>query len=275
MSQPQPPESEPNSTPPITIRDSETIHLVAGDGNIQGSENQAVSGTGNQVTQTIIQKQEFHHHAAQAAASKRPKAEQILLNAVATEVTDRLNQSLHNAVFINLPKENQRDRVRRPWDGDVKIGTGEKQPIPAGQTVFQVFRQGNISGKLLLLGEPGSGKTTTLLDLAHQLVQTAQADSDESIPVLFNLSSWGRRPASTGDDQATSLARWMVDELNSKYGVRKQVGQDWLAHQTVLPLLDGLDEVAASRLVDCLYAINQFLVSAAAPAGMVVCCREE
>ncbi|MEM9152534.1 MAG: hypothetical protein AAGB19_19045 [Cyanobacteria bacterium P01_F01_bin.3] len=175
MSQPQPQDHHSN----LNIEDSEDLIVTLGNENVQGNGNHVVSGTGNCGTQTTIQKQEIHHHSAQPSAErKRPRNEQILLDAVATEVTDRRNQLLHQAVFINLPKEHQRDRVRRPWDGDLKIGTGDNQPIPTGQSVFQIFQQEMIRGKLLILGQPGSGKTTTLLDLAQDLIERAQRDMD-------------------------------------------------------------------------------------------------
>ena len=47
-----------------------------------------------------------------------------------------------------------------------------------------------INGKLLILGNPGSGKTTTMLDLAKVLIDRATAQPDLPIPVLFNLSGW-------------------------------------------------------------------------------------
>ncbi|MEM9538369.1 MAG: hypothetical protein AAGA60_02535 [Cyanobacteria bacterium P01_E01_bin.42] len=41
---------------------------------------------------------------------------------------------------------------------------------------------------MLILGQPRSGKTTTLLDLAGELLARAQ-NPDDSIPVLLGLSS--------------------------------------------------------------------------------------
>ncbi|MGF1514094.1 MAG: NACHT domain-containing protein [Elainellaceae cyanobacterium] len=280
MSPPHCSDSPQDSNLDIDIQNSERVNLAEGDRNVQGQENQAVLGESNRVNQakrdvyqaeTIII-QPVSERPGPAAVQKRPKAEQILLEAVATEVDDRLQQSLHNAVFITLPKENQRDRVRRPWDGDVKIGTGEKQPLPEGLPVADVFRQRAIGGKLLILGEPGSGKTTMLLDLARGLIQAAQNDADVPIPVLFNLSSWaGVKPA----NQADSIVEWMVRELKLKYVVSEKLGEAWLAGQKLLPLLDGLDEVAAERQADCLRAINQFLQGERATGQLAVCCREE
>ncbi len=45
---------------------------------------------------------------------------------------------------------------------------------------------------LLILGEPGSGKTITLLRLAQQLIERTEENISKPIPVVFNLSSWVR-----------------------------------------------------------------------------------
>jgi predicted NACHT family NTPase len=43
---------------------------------------------------------------------------------------------------------------------------------------------------LLILGAPGGGKTTLLLQLAKKLLDRAKRDKDQPIPVVFHLSSW-------------------------------------------------------------------------------------
>ncbi|MDE5095846.1 MAG: hypothetical protein O4804_16970 [Trichodesmium sp. St11_bin5] len=42
----------------------------------------------------------------------------------------------------------------------------------------------------MILGEPGAGKTITLLDLARDLVEFAEDDSNYRIPVVLELTSW-------------------------------------------------------------------------------------
>src|SRR5205823_11920341 len=108
----------------------------------------------------------------------------------------------------------------------------------------------NAGSELLILGEPGSGKTTLLLELARDLLNRAQQDPFHPIPVVFNLSSWAvkRQP----------LTDWMVEELNSKYQVPYIVGQSWINTNQVLPLLDGLDEVAPRYRAGCVDAINAY-----------------
>ena len=98
---------------------------------------------------------------------------------------------------------------------------------------------------LLILGEPGAGKTTTLLTLARYLLDRAESGR---LPVIFNLSSWLNEP----------IEQWLVKELNSKYQIPKGIGQRWIDEQQLLLLLDGLDEVSQERRGACVAALNQF-----------------
>ncbi|MGH8902906.1 MAG: NACHT domain-containing protein [Egibacteraceae bacterium] len=100
-----------------------------------------------------------------------------------------------------------------------------------------------LGGGLLILGAPGSGKTTALLELARDLLDHAAADQAKPIPVVFNLSSWAaRRPP---------LAKWLADELRTRYAVARRIAQRWVAGGEMLPLLDGLDEVARPHRAGC------------------------
>jgi predicted NACHT family NTPase len=68
------------------------------------------------------------------------------------------------------------------------------------------------------------------------------------MPVIFNLSSWAAR--------RQPLARWLVAELNERSDVPQRVAQRWVAEEEILPLLDGLDEVAQEQRQACVEAIQ-------------------
>lgn len=183
-----------------------------------------------------------------------------LLEAVKREVNQRLEQSLHNAVAIDLRKQKPPEQIPRLCDIEVKIGNRPNSRLPPDKSVTDVFDE--TEGKLLILGSLGAGKTTTLLELAKDLINRAQNDPDQPIPVLLDLLSWKK---------SQILADWIVAELKSKYGIQDQIGKQLIQQQKLLPLLDGLDELELRQRELCLQAINRLLVGENSVQHLVVC----
>jgi DNA polymerase III delta prime subunit len=181
-----------------------------------------------------------------------------------------LEKSLHEQVLITLGMEERPDAIERPWNLIVET-EGSERELPANTSILSVFDELGAGRTLLILGEPGSGKTITLLQLARDLIARAEQDVDYLIPVVVNLSSWtptrrrGRRTA------PQSIADWVVEELSSKYQVPRHLGKDWVKKQQLLLLLDGLDEVKAADRDACVNALNAFQQEAS--TELVVCCR--
>ena len=201
------------------------------------------------------------------APPKRNKTQQELLDWVAHEVDSRLKNSLHNRVSILLEKEEDPTQVNPPWAIDVKIGTRQPFRLPSNTTITNIYDREDIKGRLLILGAPGSGKTTTLLQLAQVLINRAEEDVNQPVPVLLNLSSW--------KDDKQSIKDWIIADLKLKYGVRKDIGQQWLEEAVIIPLLDGLDELASARQSLGVERINQFLQPSSWLSPLVVCSRSE
>jgi predicted NACHT family NTPase len=171
-----------------------------------------------------------------------------------------LKHSLHHEVLISLGK--------RPMDVAVDASCKYTVEMPEATSWARLDKRDvsavyDATGLLLILGEPGSGKTTTLLDLAWTLLERARADLKERVPVVLNLSSWKKKQP---------LAEWIVGELTDKYRVPRKIARFWLEHDYLLPLLAGLDEVETRMQHDCVAAINAF-IEGSNPSGLVVCCR--
>jgi len=158
-----------------------------------------------------------------------------------------LKQSLYRIARIELGLESRADAVDQPLNTIVQVPDCSPVPIPEGTTIGQLLDE---NGALLILGAPGTGKTTLLLELAQQLLDRAENDQNQPIPVVFNLSSWGVRHQ--------PLLKWLVAELNERSDVPTITAERWLETEQVLPLLDGLDEVAADQRQACIEAINSF-----------------
>ncbi|NEQ17218.1 MAG: NACHT domain-containing protein, partial [Moorea sp. SIO3E2] len=187
-----------------------------------------------------------------------------LLKAVKREVTTRLQDSLHQDqlemnLYLELPMEQSKGAVER--DQRQKV-----IPLPPQTSVMEIFERPDVNGRLLILGEPGSGKTTTLLRLAEDLVKQAEQNHAAPVPIIFELSAW------KNDQQP--LDQWLVAQLKHNYSIDEKISQQWLKNHQLLPLLDGLDELGIPRQRLCVTKINQFFKQNIQRRG-VVCCRLE
>jgi TIR domain/NACHT domain len=171
-----------------------------------------------------------------------------------------LKHSLYNEVLISLDKREMGHAVDAPWKYTVEISDSANLGPLDDRDLSVIY---DSTGLLLILGEPGAGKTTTLLDLAQTLLERAGDDIKERVAVVLNLSSWKKKQP---------IAEWISIELSEKYRVPRKIGRVWLQNDYLLLLFDGLDEQEAAMQPDCVTAINAF-IEEFQPSGLVVCCR--
>ncbi len=181
-----------------------------------------------------------------------------------TWVKGVLEQSLHGAAMIELGLEKRANAVERSWDTVLQTPDQPTRPLPRGIRIISVSNAMNRA--LLILGAPGSGKTTMLLELARNAVARAEKDLAQPIPVVFNLSSWS--------DPSYSIAEWLVGELSTKYNIPTRVARPWIENDDLLLLLDGLDEVRPELRESYVQAINDFRQEHGL-TPLVVCSRIE
>ena len=187
-----------------------------------------------------------------------------ILKAVRTEVRGRLRgilqqDSLQINQYLELSFQEQGEEVGR----DIRSKVFE---LPPETNIIEVFEHEDVDGRLLILGEPGSGKTTSLLKLATELITQAKPDSNKPIPVIFELSTWKK------DQQP--IDQWLIEQLKDNYSIDFKVSQKWIKQNRILPLLDGLDELGSTRQKLAIDKINQYLQQDT-DRKLVVCCRGE
>ncbi len=179
-----------------------------------------------------------------------------LLEMITVEVKQRLPQ----------PESVEAQPSGRDLQPNLQVNIAD-QTHQLDRSLAELFPQ--VDGKLLILGGPGSGKTTELLTLADVLCQNAKTNPEAAIPVIFELSQW--QPSSG------SLQDWMVEQLQLHYGLEldPKTSQEWLNHNRILPLLDGLNG-DRETMAEAILAINELLGDKEQPSQpVVVCCRTQ
>jgi eukaryotic-like serine/threonine-protein kinase len=278
-----PMENEPNDEAPPQVEPVQQQQVGGGQINAQGSQgsinqasgpisqnfgNQTTIDTkggpaivGNQIEQSNIiaggtiegdvigQQTNYYLPSITPLDRQQQRNRRAMLTKVKTIWIDGLlEQSLAKELRIALDLTTQPDAVNLPLNALVQELHHLPRALPAGTPIIEVFEQ--MGGALLILGAPGAGKTTLLLELARDLIACAEQDEGHPIPVVFNLSTWAtKRPL---------LKDWLVEELNLRYDVPRKVAQAWVNTDALLPLLDGLDEVAVEHRGDCVGAINTY-----------------
>jgi hypothetical protein len=238
--------------------------LLPDDANPNLQIQQNVNGGGNQVIAQVIGGVVINHLTindriptaslppsnivVQNLTQQEYRQRQVLLNKVRDAwVKGVLEKSLHARVSIELGLQERSDLVQQPFSDVAEFAAAPGQALPEGTPATTVFDRLGSGRTLLIVGEPGSGKTIALLKLTEDAINRTEPDLRQQIPVVFNLSSWARKPQ--------SIEQWLIQDLLEKYQVSKALGKTWVESEALLLLLDGLDEVKAEQRNACVQAL--------------------
>lgn len=106
----------------------------------------------------------------------------------------------------------------------------ERSPVLAG------LRKYVQKGHVLLVGKPGSGKSTALQQMRWELAQAALDDETQPIPVLVALRSDRSIPEAICAELRRVWLRVTLEQIDG-----------WLMNERLFLLLDGLNEVPSQE----------------------------
>ncbi|MEW9530169.1 NACHT domain-containing protein [Microbispora sp. NPDC049125] len=161
----------------------------------------------------------------------------------------------------------QDDRVDRPrflrsWFGLGRVRfDGRTDRMPEMAERFRKLAR----RRLVILGEPGMGKTTLAVLLLRELLEEPQPG--DPVPVLLSMSGW--------DPGAEPVHRWLSRRLRENYPALRapdfgpDAARGLVAYRRVLPVLDGLDELPRQVRPLVLSALN----AAPATKAVILTCR--
>ena len=154
---------------------------------------------------------------------------------------------LDRTVFANLPGDRRTPLINLSSTVTPDAVDADNKPV---SPLANVFGKGNKrtdyrsiaeafddnAGRLLLLGEPGSGKTITLVAFARDVIAHRLEDPSAPLPLLAFIATWDAERQPTMADWLKGVIPMLGDDIDALI----QGGE-------ALLLLDGLDELGEER----------------------------
>jgi hypothetical protein len=210
----------------------------------------------------------------QAAETARTRPLNEVADSLAAAVMEQWTRAaLERRLLQPEPIPVHWERSSRPLAGPLSTAVESRQfpPLPGlSPALKRQLRGGRLqdlhavygglgSGRLVIIGEPGSGKTGTgvllvLAALEHRQQVPAQDRPLVPVPVLFTLHGWDASTQRVGD--------WLATRLQETYPLfagkgGKAEAAELVQAGRIAAVLDGLDEIAEDLRPVALRALSQ------------------
>ncbi|BAY59295.1 peptidase S1 and S6 chymotrypsin/Hap (plasmid) [Leptolyngbya boryana NIES-2135] len=139
---------------------------------------------------------------------------------------------------------------------DTKVGIEEILPVHS---------------RFILLGDLGSGKTTSLQHITIKLAQARLKSGKGTIPLFVDLSDEWIRPQ-TIDNKNTSYLEGFRNLLEKNWNLETPL-DEMLSNGKVIVFLDGLNEMGVDKL-EKVNAVRSWIQGQRSPRYVVVACRD-
>ncbi len=117
----------------------------------------------------------------------------------------------------------------------------QNKTIESGDIASEIGKILSTHDRLLLIGDPGVGKTTILLFAAINILMDGAGA--QKLPLILNLATW---------DSESDFKEWYAKGIAHTYNLSSVFVEELLRCNALVPFFDGLDEVPDEYREHCL-----------------------
>ncbi|MER7113676.1 helix-turn-helix domain-containing protein [Saccharomonospora azurea] len=190
-------------------------------------------------------------------------AEQLAQEARSRWQREEEQRQVHDPFPLPVRWRSARDDVADHDENVYNLGLGQDEPMPRARELSGSLADVGAayralpSGRLVVLGRAGSGKTVLTLRFALGLLKGRQRT--DPVPVIVGLGSWNPADVSLRDWLAGQLERDYPGLAATSYG-STSLAAALVEAGLVLPVLDGFDEIADGLRQSALRELNGTMV---------------
>jgi hypothetical protein len=171
------------------------------------------------------------------------------INAALTDLAALLERSWGRRMALLLGNDEETPAVSRPIAASVRFARVSKleltsQPglASAGrwENIYENFYRDIRGSRLVIVGEPGYGKTLLAIELVLQILR-ARKNGDraaDKLPVPISVAGW---------DGVADLATWLTKRMKEEWHLSPAIARVLIHRQLIIPVLDGLDEIGTRQ----------------------------